>query len=113
MTTRREYMVTTIPSGAVLPVCPSLSDVAVTFASTALSLSYAATRPWAGASARPQGRVEATGAGYAAAALAAAAKRRGVDRDVIGAVGTTQQSKQQDQLHLMSRRDPRTWRPPV
>ena len=60
--------------------------------------------------------------GYAAPA--GAETRRGVDgigRDVPrgdaaetrlnGINGTT--GKQQDQLHLMSRRDPRTWRPPA
>lgn len=115
-------MVTTIPSAAVLPACPSLSDVAATFAPAALSLSSAAAQVWAGALVRPQGRVEATGVGYAATP-AVAAKRRGVDRDVDGSTtasgtsvianGTTGTTKQQDQLHLMSRRDPRPWRPPV
>jgi hypothetical protein len=113
-------MVTTIPSLTVLPACPSLSDVAATFAPAALRSTAAQT--WAGALARPQGRVEATGVGYAAAP-AVAAKRRGVDRDVNGSTtangkrvianGTTGTTKQQDQLHLMSRRDPRPWRPPV
>jgi uncharacterized protein YdbL (DUF1318 family) len=116
-------MVTTIPSAAVLPPCPSLSDVAATFAPAALSSRFAAdAQTWAGVLARPQGRVQGTGAGYAAAAPAVAAKRREVDRDVndsrtangkrVIATGTTG-SKQQDQLHLMSRRDPRPWRPPV
>lgn len=124
MRTSSESMVTTIPSVAVLSACPSLSDANATFASAALpSRVTAATRSWAGAQARPQGRVEVVGAGYAAAP-AVAVKRREVDRDVIGATagskrvvggngatGTAEQ--QQDQLHLMSRRDPRTWRPPV
>lgn len=115
-------MVTTIPSAVVLPVCPSLSDAAATFAPAALPLSSAAAQVWAGALVRPQGRVEAIGAGYAAAP-AVVVKRRGVDRDVNGSTtpngkrvianGTTGTTKQQDQLHLMSRRDPRPWRPPV
>ncbi len=123
MRTLSESQVTAIPSAAVLPACPSLSDVTATFAPAALSFRSAAEAPlWAGVSARPQGRVEANGAGYAAAP-AIAAKRRGVDRDVygvtagskrvIGGNGTTGTTKQQDQLHLMSRRDPRPWRPPV
>lgn len=116
-------MVTTIPSAEVLPACPLLSDVAATFAPAALSFRSAAdAQTWAGALARPQGRVEGTGVGYAAAAPAVAAKRREVDRDVDGITasgkrvitnGTTGSSNQQDQLHLMSRRDPRLWRPPV
>ncbi len=123
MRTLSESQVTAIPSASVLPACPSLSYAGATFAPTAASLrSAAAAQVWAGALARPQGRVEAIGAGYAAAP-AVAAKRRGVDRDVngvtagskrvIGGNGTTGTTQQQDQLHLMSRRDPRTWRPPV
>lgn len=88
----------------------------------ALSWPAAATAPVAVATARPKSRVEATGVGYAAPA--GAETRRGVDgigRDVPrgdaaetrlnGINGTN--GKQQDQLHLMSRRDPRTWKPPA
>lgn len=79
----------------------------------------AAAPSWAAiAVARPKSRVEATGVGYAAPA--GAETRRGVDgsdRDVPSGtagkrfIGTN--GKQQDQLHLMSRRDPRSWRPPA
>lgn len=124
MMTLNESLVTRASvSAVVLPACPPLSDLSATFAPAALSFRSAAQAPlWAGVAARPQGRVEAIGAGYAAAP-AIAAKRRGVDRDVygatadgkrvIGANGTTGSTTQQDQLHLMSRRDPRLWRPPV
>jgi hypothetical protein len=97
--TLKETLVATIPSAELLPACPQLSAPAATV--TPAPFNAAAAAPlWA---------------------VAAAAKRRGVDRDVpaataygkrvIGGYATT--SNQQDQLHLMSRRDPRTWRPPV
>lgn len=109
------------PSDALLPACPSLWAAPVTdvpvFAIASRS-AVAAAPSWTAVLARPTSRVAATGVGYAG--TAAAGTRRGVDRErgVLGgtAVGTRfigTNGKQQDQLHLMSRRDPRPWRPPV
>ncbi len=108
------------PFVLVEPGCPSLSaariaDVVGSLPALRPAAAVTAT-PWtAAALARPQSRVEATGVGYAAPATA---KRRGVDRDlprgtasVDRFIGTN--GKQQDQNHLMSRRDPRPWRPPA
>jgi hypothetical protein len=86
------------PFAPVMPACPSTVPAPRTVL--------------AGWPTGPAATARLVGAGYAAA------KRRGVDRDVpsgtrfIGTNGTTEQYKQ-DQLHLMSRRDPRTWRPPA
>jgi hypothetical protein len=111
------------PSTTVAPACPPpLWDTSVSNAPVFSWLVAAATPSGAVVTARPQSRVEATGAGYAAPA--AADRRREVDgsgRDVLGGdaagtrfIGTNDTNgKQQDQLHLMSRRDPRTWRPPA
>jgi hypothetical protein len=60
----------------------------------------------------------ATGVGNGYAAWLGTAKRRGVERDLAnGAIDgksfISTNGKQQDQLHLMSRRDPRSWRPPA
>lgn len=115
------------PFATVAPACPSLRENSVSklpslavFGSP-FSWPAAAAAP-AAVMARPKSRVEATGVGYADPA--AAETRRGVDgigRDVPrgmaagtrlnGINGTN--GKQQDQLHLMSRRDPRSWRPPA
>ncbi|MBS2963055.1 hypothetical protein KGA66_08370 [Actinocrinis puniceicyclus] len=103
MRNSNETPVTVVPSAVLLPACPSLSVVAATVAPAALPLAAAPAPLWAVA--KPDG----------------IAKRRGVDRDVPGATAGAERviggyrttSKQQDQLHLMSRRDPRTWRPPV
>jgi hypothetical protein len=112
------------PSVAILPACPPLWATPVSGAPAIASWSAVTgiAAAWTAALARPKSRVEATGVGYAA--LAAADARRGVDgsgRDVPGGtavetrfIGTNgSNGKQQDQLHLMSRRDPRTWRPPA
>lgn len=119
------------PFATVMPACLSLWDAPVsnvpTLVATATrsvdSWSAAAAAPsWTAVTARPKSRVPATGVGYAAPA--AAETRREVDgigRDVprgtaagarfTGTKGSN--GKQQDQLHLMSRRDPRSWRPPA
>lgn len=118
------------PFAMVPPACMSLRESSVSTAllpvfTPALSWPAAAAAPVAVATARSKSRVEATGVGYAAPA--GAETRRGVDgigRDVPRgeAAGTRlngtngingSNGKQQDQLHLMSRRDPRTWRPPA
>jgi hypothetical protein len=68
--------------------------------------------------ARPKARIDATGVGYGAGWLVAAT-RRGVERDLPNGTANgkrfigTNSTTQQGQLHLMSRRDPRTWRPPA
>lgn len=114
------------PFATVTPACPSLRETSVSKLPSLIVADYASSWPAAASpaivTARPKSRVEATGVGYAAPA--GAETRRGVDaigRDVpsgatagtrlIGTNGTN--GKQQDQLHLMSRRDPRTWRPPA
>ena len=79
------------------------------FSESMRSWPAAAAASSAAVTARPQGRVEATGVGYAAPA--AAETRLGADGIGTGINGTN--GKQQDQLHLMSRRDPRSWRPPA
>ena len=121
------------PFATVTPACPSLRESSVSklptpvFADLVSSWPVAAAASSAVVTARPKSRVEAIGVGYAAtdyAASAGAETRREVDgfgRDVpsgmaagtalIGTNGTN--GKQQDQLHLMSRRDPRSWRPPA
>jgi hypothetical protein len=122
------------PFAMVPPACMSLWESSVSSSSAlspvftpALLWPAAAAAPVAAVTARPKSRVEAIGVGYAAvgyAAPAGAETRRGVDgigRDVPrgNAAGTRlngtngTNGKQQDQLHLMSRRDPRTWRPPA
>lgn len=110
------------PFVLVEPGCPSLSaarvaDVVGSLPAPRPAAAAAVTAtPWTAAVlARPQGRVEATGVGYAGPA---AAKRRGVDRDLPRAAASVDRligtnGKQQDQNHLMSRRDPRPWRPPA
>ena len=116
------------PFTTVTPACPSLRESSVSKLPTPVFADFASSWPVAAAAssavvtARPKSRVEATGVGYAAPA--AAETRREVDgigRDVpsgmaagarlTGTDGTN--GKQQDQLHLMSRRDPRSWRPPA
>lgn len=117
----------TKPSVTVAPACPpplwdtSVPNAAGHVVRTVLSRpAAAAALSSAAVTARPKSRVEGTGVGYATPADA----RRGADasgRDVpggnaagarfIGTNGTN--GKQQGQLHLMSRRDPRTWRPPA
>jgi hypothetical protein len=105
------------PFVTAMPACLSLWDTPVSNVPTLV-----ATRSVDSWSARPKSRVPATGVGYAAPA--AAETRREVDgigRDVPRgtAAGTRftgtkgSNGKQQDQLHLMSRRDPRSWRPPA
>jgi hypothetical protein len=112
----------------VAPACPSLREKSVSKLPSFVVRDFVSSWPAAAAAssavvtARPKSRVEATGVGYAAPA--AAETRREVDgigRDVprgmtagtrlINLNGTN--GKQQDQLHLMSRRDPRSWRPPA
>jgi len=107
------------PFATVVPACPSPQENSallensasklrsLVFSDSVRSWSAAAAASSAAVTARPKSRVEATGVGYAAPA--AAETRRGVDG--IGINGTN--GKQQDQLHLMSRRDPRSWRPPA
>ena len=70
----------------------------------------------------PRTGVPATGVGYVGRPDAGAWRK---GREVLNAAAaialgkratgtaSTKQIKQQDQLHLMSRRDPRTWRPPA
>lgn len=130
----RDHVTTTStavkPFAASLPTCPSLRESSVSSALSLVAFDPAFSWPAAAAgfptavTARPKSRVAAAGAGYAAPA--GAEMRRGVDeigRDVPRgtAAGTRNgtdgnngiNGKQQDQLHLMSRRDPRTWRPPA
>ncbi|MGH3414931.1 MAG: hypothetical protein ACRDSS_00550 [Actinocrinis sp.] len=99
------------------PGCPSLSAAPVTEVvyTPALRPAAAAATPWSAALVRPKSRVEAIGAGYAAPAAAA---RRGVDSELPSGMAGVERpigtnGKQQDQNHLMSRRDPRSWRPPA
>jgi hypothetical protein len=112
------------PSVAVASACPPLwaAPLSGVPAIASWSAVTGTSAVWTAALARPKSRVEATGVGYAAPAAAGA--RRGADRpgrDVPGGtavetrfIGTNgSNGKQQDQLHLMSRRDPRTWRPPA
>lgn len=129
----------TKPFATVAPACPPPRNTSVTVASASnfsavlngADLVFQPVASWrvtataapaAAVTARPKSRVEGTGVGYAAPA--AADLRRGVDEAVRGvpggmAAGTRfigtgdTNGKQQDQLHLMSRRDPRTWRPPA
>lgn len=121
------------PFATVAPACPSLRENSALLQNSAaklpgfavfgfpLSWPAAAAAP-AAVTARPKSRVAATGVGYAGPD--AAETRREVDgigRDVPrGMAGETRlngingtNGKQQGQLHLMSRRDPRSWRPPA
>jgi hypothetical protein len=96
--------------------CPPSSAVSAP-ETVVIAARPAAATLWSAVTARPRGGVEATGVGYAAGGIGNA-KRRGLDRDALSGkrfIGTngTQNKQQQDQLHLMSRRDPRTWRPPA
>ena len=135
MRTLEPRFVAVKPFATVTPACLPLRDNSVSgnsvsgssvstvpsFVSSDLAFSWPAATAavLTAVTARPQGRVEATGVGYAAPA--GADKRRGVDgigRDVPSGMATGTRlsgtnGKQQDQLHLMSRRDPRTWRPPA
>jgi len=116
------------PFATVAPACLPLRESSVSKLPGFVVADFASSWPAAAAAssavvtARPKNRVEATGVGYAAPA--GAETRRGADaigRDVpsgmaagtrlIGTNGTN--GKQQDQRHLMSRRDPRSWRPPA
>jgi hypothetical protein len=117
------------PFVTVAPACQSLLDTSVSSVPALVATrsvdswsAAAATASWMAVTARPKSRVPATGVGYAAPAIAET--RREVDeigRDVprgtaagmlfTGTKGSN--GKQQDQLHLMSRRDPRSWRPPA
>jgi hypothetical protein len=112
-----ETFMAVTPFAAVARACPSPSAVpAPESVVTAVRSVVVATTPWSAVVARPWSGVEATGAGYAAGGLGIAT-RRGVDRDALGAKRSSgmngKQNQLQDQLHLMSRRDPRTWRPPA
>ncbi len=122
MRTTSEFFAAVKPSVTALPTCLTLwatpvSDVPA-FA-IASRPAVAAVPSWTAALARPTSRVAATGVGYAATAVAGT--RRGVDDRGRGALDGTaagtrfigSNGKQQDQLHLMSRRDPRSWRPPA
>lgn len=106
------------PLAASLPACPALRESSVSntlslgVLDSAFSWPAAAAAISAAGTARPKSRVADTGLGYAAPV--GAETRRGADeigRDVPRGNGAN--GKQQDQLHLMSRRDPRTWRPPA
>ena len=118
MRTLYEALMTVRPSAApVLPACSSLS--AVPAPETVMTTSRSAIVAPRGTVvlARPKARVDATGVGYAAGWLGTAT-RRGVERDLVNGATDSKSfirtnGKQQDQLHLMSRRDPRTWRPPA
>jgi len=103
-----ETFMAVTPFAVVARACPSPS--AVPGPETAVAT------PWSAVMARPRSGAEATGVGYAAGGTVIAT-RRGLDRDALSGkrhTGTTgKQINQQDQLHLMSRRDPRTWRPPA
>jgi hypothetical protein len=101
----------------VVPACPLPSIVPVPETAVAAARPAVAATLWSAVTARPKSGAEATGVGYAAGGIGTSA-RRGLDRDALGGkrfIGTngTQNKQQQDQLHLMSRRDPRTWRPPA
>ena len=127
MRTLNTTLIRVEPFATVAPACPSPRENSVSLENSALPQNSASklrsfvfsdsVRSWpvaaaassAVVTARPKSRVEATGVGYAAPA--AAETRRGVDGIGIGSNGTN--GKQQDQLHLMSRRDPRSWRPPA
>ena len=74
----------------------------------AAPVSDAPAPSWPVAVARPKSRVEATGVGYAAPAAVPSGTAAGTRF-----IGSNGNGKQQDQLHLMSRRDPRSWRPPA
>ena len=105
------------PFAVVARACPSPSAVpAPETVVTAVRSVVVATTPWSAVVARPWSGVEATGVGYAAGGTVVVA-RRGLDRDALGGEARSgmngKQIQQQDQLHLMSRRDPRTWRPPA
>jgi hypothetical protein len=104
------------------PARLSLREAAVSNVPALVSRSWSAltaAASWTAVLARPTSRVAATGVGYAGPA--GAETRRGTDgRDVPSGtaagkrfIGTNGNGKQQDQLHLMSRRDPRSWRPPA
>ena len=97
--------------------CPPSSAVPAPETVVIAARPVVAATLWSAVTARPWGAVEATGVGYAAGGVGNPA-RRGLDRDALSGkrfIGTnsTQNKQQQDQLHLMSRRDPRTWRPPA
>jgi hypothetical protein len=105
------------PSAVVMPACPPPSAVPAPGTVVLAARPAVAATLWSAVAARPRSGVEATGAGYAAGEVGIAT-RRGLDRDALSGkrfIGTngTQNKQQQDQLHLMSRRDPRTWRPPA
>jgi hypothetical protein len=111
-----ETFMAVTPFAVVARACPSPSALpAPETVVTAVRPAVAAT-PWSAVAARPWSGVEATGAGYAAGGTVIAT-RRGLDRGALGGkryIGVNgKQNNQQDQLHLMSRRDPRTWRPPA
>ena len=100
-----------------VPACPQSSAVPAPETVVIAARPVVAATLWSAVTARPRGGVEATGVGYGAGAIGNAT-RRGLDRDALSGkrfIGTngTQNKQQQDQLHLMSRRDPRTWRPPA
>jgi hypothetical protein len=111
-----ETFIPVTPFAVVARACPSPSVPAPLTVVTAVRSVVVATTPWSAVVARPWSGVEATGAGYAAGGLGVAT-RSGLDRDALGGERRNgmngKQIDQQDQLHLMSRRDPRTWRPPA
>jgi hypothetical protein len=112
---------TATPFAAAMPACPSPTAVLARESAVTLSTRpvHAAAQGTTVLTETAHGRVPATGVGYAGRPDARV--WREIRRDVPnaaaqgfggnGTTGTT--SKQQDQLHLMSRRDPRTWRPPA
>ena len=120
MRTINEAFLTVKPFATVLPACPMTSAVPAPGTLAVASRPAVAAPLWSAALARPKSGVVGTGVAYAAGALGAAiVSRRGIDRDVPNGTANgerfigTNGNKQQDQLHLMSRRDPRTWRPPA
>lgn len=122
MTPVNAMPIAAIQFATVPPARLSLREAAVSNVPALVSrFAVAAAPSWTAVLARPTSRVEATGVGYAAPA--AAETRRGADgpgHDVPSGtaagkrfIGSNDYGKQQDQLHLMSRRDPRSWRPPA
>jgi hypothetical protein len=109
MRTLNVALKTTKPFGVVAAACPSpIAGPGLEF----VSVPAFAAQQWSADAARPASPVgnEATDAGYGNPI--GSARPRGFGRRPIGGTdgvrGTTQEL-----FHLMSRRDPRSWRPPA
>jgi hypothetical protein len=102
------------PTGAVSFACPRLSPVAVGSQGAAARLQASAWRR--AGKGRISARYFGSGLGSVLAAEVPGAVRRAAeqtDKRATSIVRENAYNTQQKQLHLMSRRDPRTWRPPV